>query len=500
MSEVLKGKNLILIAAVGILLASLGSMPLANAQPYYDAYFTSIKVTHGNGDIELIGGGTAKVYDGQTAWKNLTFYNEACGLLGADLYTKIYRDEILVGTSEERRIFLGGHGYDNWYSTEHGPATREYKVEVWWDSYGTHYLEDVNYFDIEVVKLFVTDWSPSDLSIEKGKTTASTLSISFENGGNDYMYSTEVSVIDSDGLDVSPQSRSLGDISSGGTKSTSFSITAPTTATLGTHTVSFQIDYDDFRGVSHSETKTASVSVAKLGTSITLDLEPSSINIGDSTTITATLVDGNANSIENQEITFSIGATTIGTASTDSSGNAVRPYTANVDAGTYVIEASYTESTDYGPSSATNNLIVNPFTTTLTIDVPSATEEKECTIKATLKDENDNPCMHTDLDFYIYEENAWKKIGTAKTDSNGVASIEYTPTSTGTFQFKATFGGTTNYAQSSSTSTDLNVAMDYTLYYIGGGIIAVAIIGVIGYVVFRRRRKVTPTPKTIEET
>jgi len=301
-------------------------------------------------------------------------------------------------------------------------------------------------------------------------------------------------------LDVSPQSRSLGDISSGGTKSTSFSITAPTTATLGTHTVSFQIDYDDFRGVSHSETKTASVSVAKLGTSITLDLEPSSINIGDSTTITATLVDGNANSIENQEITFSIGATTIGTASTDSSGNAVRPYTANVDAGTYVIEASYTESTDYGPSSATNNLIVNPFTTTLTIDVPSATEEKECTIKATLKDENDNPCMHTDLDFYIYEENAWKKIGTAKTDSNGVASIEYTPTSTGTFQFKATFGGTTNYAQSSSTSTDLNVAMDYTLYYIGGGIIAVAIIGVIGYVVFRRRRKVTPTPKTIEET
>ena len=107
--------------------------------------------------------------------------------------------------------------------------------------------------------------------------------------------------------------------------------------------------------------------------------------------------------------------------------------------------------------------------------------------------------MVRDLDFYIYEENAWKKIGTAKTDSNGVASLEYTPTSTGTFQAKAMFSGTTNYAQSSSTSTDLNVAMDYTLYYIGGGMIAVAIIGVVGYIVFRRRKKATPIPKTTEK-
>ncbi len=500
MRKVLKGKNLALVLMAYVLFASLSSMPLANAQPYYRAYFTSIEVTHGNADIELIGGGTAKVYDGQFTWKNLTFYNEACGIFGADLYTKIFRDGMLLGTSETRRIFTGGHGHDNWYSTEYGPATKEYKVELWWKSYGTHYLEDVNYFSIKVVELFVTNWSPETLSVEKGKTTPSSLSVSFDNGGNDYMYDAEMSVVDSDGLEVSPQSQSLGDISSDGTKSTSFSITAPTTATLGTHTISFQIDYDDFRGVSHSETKKATVSVTKLGTSITLNLEPSSVKTGHSTTITATLVDGNENPIENQEITFSAGTKTIGSSFTDSSGNAVKSYTANIDAGTYVIETSYTGSTSYGPSSATSNLIVNPFTTTLTINVPSATEGKECTIKATLKDENDNPCMHTDVDFYIYEENAWKKIGTANTDSNGVASIEYAPTSTGTFQFKATFSGTTNYAQSSSTSANLNVAMDYTLYYIGGGIIAAAIIGVVGYIVFRGRKKATLTPKTTEKT
>jgi hypothetical protein len=64
-------------------------MPSGNAQPYYDAYFTSIMVTHGNGDIELISGGTAKVYDGQLTWINLTYYNERCGVFGANLYTKI---------------------------------------------------------------------------------------------------------------------------------------------------------------------------------------------------------------------------------------------------------------------------------------------------------------------------------------------------------------------------------------------------------------------------
>jgi len=498
MSELLKGKNLMLVVIVGILCTGLSSIPSANAQPYYDAYFTSIKVTHGDGDIELVSGGTAKVYDGQLVWKNLTFYNEACGLLGAELYTKIYEDEILVGTSEVQWVFPGSYGHSHWYSTEYGPATMNYKVEVWWKYYDTHYLEDVNYFNIEVVKLFVTNWSPATLSVEKGKTIPSTLSISFDNGGNDYMFDAEVSVVDSDGLEVSPQSQSLGDLSSGGTKSTSFSLTAPATAALGTHTISFQIDYDDFRGVSHSETKTAPVSVTKLGTSMALNLEPSSVKIGDSTTITATLVDGNENPVGNQEISFSIGTTTIGAASTDSSGNAIKSYTANIDAGTYVIEASYAESTDYGPSSATSNLIVNPFTTSLTLDVPSATQGKECTIKAALKDENGNPLQNHDVDFFIYEENTWKKTGTAKTDSNGVACVKYTPTNTGTFQFKAMFSGTTNCAQCSSTSANLDVAMDYTPYYIGGGILAAVIISVLGYIVFRRRKKATPTQKTIE--
>jgi len=578
---------------IALVVSSLSLLSETKAQPYYDAYFTSIMVTDGNDVIELISGGTAKVYDGQTAWKNLTFYNEACGVFGANLYTKIYVNDTLSGTSTERYVLKGTYSNDNWYSTEYGPALYEYKVELWWDSSGTHYLEDGNYFNIKVVKLFVSDWSPSTLSVEKGKTIASTLPISFKNGGNDYMYDASISVIDSDGLTISPDTQNLQNIASGGTKSTSFSVTAPTTATLGTHTVSFEISYNDFRGVSHSETKTASIDVTKLSTSIDLSLEPSSLKIGASTTITAKLTDGNNVALANKEISFSIGTTSIGTAMTDSSGNAVKTYTADVDAGTYTIKSSYAGSTDYGSSSATSNLIVNlldttltinapsvkveatatitttlkdengnpiseasidcylyeddtwtkissettdavgeasitrtfdtagdyqikivyagstnhnnvdatatliisQFTTTLTIDVPSATQGKECSLKATLKDEEGNPLQNIDVDFCIYEDNDWKKIGSAKTDSNGVASLSYSPSTLGTFQVKAMFGGTTNCAESSSTSTSLNVATDYTLYYVAAGITAAVIISIVGYIVFRRRKKMVTPPK-----
>jgi len=97
----------------------------------------------------------------------------------------------------------------------------------------------------------------------------------------------------------------------------------------------------------------------------------------------------------------------------------------------------------------------------LTIDAPSAIKGKPCTIKAILEDENENPIRNVDVEFQIYEGGLWKNIGSAKTNSSGIASISYTPLTAGTFQVKAIFKGTTNYAQSSSTVVALNVSVDY---------------------------------------
>ena len=487
----MKGEFVVLILSVLAILIfhMLALMASVSAQPYYDAYFTSIKVTHGNGDIELINGGTAKVYDGQRTWINLTYYNERCGLLGANLYTKVYQNDVLLATSDEWYIWKGTSYGNQFYMYVYGPTVLNYKVELWWDSSGTHYLEDVNYFSIEVVKLYVANWAPSLLSVEKGKTTASTWPITFKNSGNDMMYNTSISIIDSSGLQVSPLSADLGDIASQGTKSTSFSVVAPSTLLTGSKTVSFQIGYNDFKGTSHVEGETGYVTVTKLGTSITLTLNPSSVKKDGSTTITAKLLDGNGNPITNQPISFFIGTTSLGSSNTDSSGNAIKSYTANINGGTYVVNASYAGSADFGSSSGTINLIVNPFTTTLTVEVPSATQGKPVTLKATLKDENDNPVQGVNVQFQIYDGTNWSNIDSANTDSNGVASITYTPLNIGTFQVRAVFNGTTNYSQSASTTGSLNVGADYTPYYLIIAIVIIAVCGVSGYMVFRKKKR-----------
>jgi hypothetical protein len=139
-----------------------------------------------------------------------------------------------------------------------------------------------------------------------------------------------------------------------------------------------------------------------------------------------------------------------------------------------------------------------PTPTSLTIDVPSAPRGKECTIEATLKDENDNPLHNMDIDFYVCGTGCMDWIGAAKTDSNGVASLTYTFPRARTYNVTAIFSGTTNYVQSSSENVDI-IIIDYTPYIVGGGLIAVAIIGVVGYIVFRRRKKATPIPKMAKE-
>lgn len=489
---VMKVFNISIVIVIALFLSSFAVV--VKAQPYYDAIFTKIMVNDGNGSSDLLYGGTAKVYEGQTTWINLTFHNTNCGFPWGYLYTRIYEDNVPIHTSNERIVWLGTDSQDTWSLTASGgPTVRNYKVEVWWESSGTHYLEDERTFSVQVVRLFMTGWSPSSLSVEKGKTSASTWSINLKNGGNDMMYSASISIIDSSGLQVSPSSNSLGDIASQGTKATSFSVTAPNSLSTGFKTISFQASYNDFEGNSHSESKTGSVMVNKLGTSITLTLTPSAVKKDNSTTITAKLLDGNGNPMVSQAIAFSVGGTSLGSANTDSSGNAVKPYTASVNAGTYVVNASYAGSSDYGSSSGTSNLIVYPFTTTLTIDAPSATQGQSVTLKATLKDENGNPIQGISIQFQMYDGTSWTNMSSADTDSNGVASISYTPSSTGSYQVMAVSAEATNYASSQSTSANLNVSMNYTPYYLGGGMVAVVVLGAVGYLVFRRmRRKTTP--------
>lgn len=252
--------SLVTILIIVIVTCSL-SIPSIRSQPYYDAWFTHIYVTNGNDEIDLINGGTAKIYDGQLAVKKLTIDNHGCGFWGADLYTRIYRNTEHVGTSSETYVSKGSSDTDEFSAILSGPATYSYKVELWWENYGDHLLVDVKEFNIEVVKLWISNWSSPTLSIERG-FEANDLSITFSNGGTDYMYDVVISVVDSSGLAVTPQEQNLANINAGGTKTTTFSVKASGDMTPKDYPITFEIAYDDLREVTHTETFQADVNVS----------------------------------------------------------------------------------------------------------------------------------------------------------------------------------------------------------------------------------------------
>lgn len=256
----LKNQALTMSIFVIMFIFSSFSIQSVKSQPYYDAWFTHIYVTNGNSEIDLINGGTAKVYDGQVVVKKLTFYNDGAGFFGADLYTRIHRDDELIGTSSETYVWKGSSDTDEFSLALSGPATYSYKVELWWENWGQHLLVDVKEFNIKVVKLWVSNWSPSTLSIERGFESGD-LTLTFTNGGNDYMYDVSVSVIDSAGLTVNPQTQDLGTINEGGTKTATFSVQASGDKSPKDYTITLEVAYNDLRGVTHTETFQADVTV-----------------------------------------------------------------------------------------------------------------------------------------------------------------------------------------------------------------------------------------------
>jgi len=142
------------------------NIPHVRSQPFFDAWFTHIYVTHGSCcEIDLIDGGGAKVYVGDRAVQRLVYYNGGIDkdLNGARLYTKIYRDGELVGTStttSDAWLYNNSSRMDQFSCLLDVPATYSYRVELWWydifTSLDEHVLVDIKEFELEVVELRVS--------------------------------------------------------------------------------------------------------------------------------------------------------------------------------------------------------------------------------------------------------------------------------------------------------------------------------------------------------
>jgi predicted thioesterase len=408
------------------------------------ASFTNIYVTHGNGIVDLLGGGIAKVYVGQTPKINLTAYNPDLGLLGADLYTKLNNV-----ASSKQYVWKGSSATWYWYwSTPASQAgTYAYVAELWWDNSGTQVLQDTKSFSILVVELKISNWRYSQTTVQRGSATPAKLTISFANGGNDDMANVKLEVIDTAGLNFQSQVSYLGSIAVAASKSSDFYVTAPATKPIGSYSVRFRVSYDDFRGVTHTEEKTATVDVVNIATRISI-YHPSSITYGDTVQLTAYLYDMDNNPVPSQTIRFLSNGTQIGTAVTDSSGKATYTITSILDAGTYLLQAVFQPTENYGGSTTQpSTLLVQKMKTSVELSyVYGMKIGTETQITATLGDINGRALPGYIISFYLDDV----LIGSSVTDQTGTTSIRYTPRTAGTYTLKGVFLGSKNYDSSSS--------------------------------------------------
>jgi len=310
----------------------------------------------------------SKIYYTDMYWLNVTVHNYDAGISGADLFFLALLDGNYWFTSYTQYVYRGAD-YTWYYYGNFDAGTRKVYVVLYWQDGSITRWQDTSSEHITlVVRLYASNWLPQPLSVERGKTTPSTLTISFFNGGNDFMYDTRVVVKDSKGLAFSPTSQNVGNLAPGGMSTLSFFVTAPETLSMGSYNVLFEVSYEDFVGRTYTESKTATIDVVALPTRLSLS-NPASAKIGETIAISARLIDSNENPLVGKSVSFRIDGLTIGTSVTDSSGNAEITYRITLPAGTYAISVRYGGSLTCSSSCATGTLLVYPLILTVTSTV-----------------------------------------------------------------------------------------------------------------------------------
>ncbi|MGD0318935.1 MAG: Ig-like domain-containing protein [Nitrososphaerales archaeon] len=460
------------------------------------AYFTSVMVTNGLGSSNLLSGGQSKVAGGQTVDSDLTYYNSNVGFFGADLYTVIYVDGTMSGTSSESYVWKGDSDSFTWTKSSLPLGTHNFEVQLWWDDSGTKYLEDSATYSVLVVQPSVS-LTALPVNVPRGTLTPTDWTVTVSDIGSDNASNVVVSVTNAAGMTILPQSQTLGDIASTASKSTVFSITAPESASLGQQSIGFKVQYTDFEGNPYQTDESGSVYVTKTSTSLALSVNESTATVGDMVTLQATLT-SNGVGVQGQTINFTLlsnaTASLVGhpeLATTDSSGKALAIFTVSVSPGAYFFQAAFLETSSYSPSAASVYEIVTAIPTKLTLSKPSTlTQGSGSTLSATLVDSKGNPIQGVSVQFLVNGTSA----GTGTTDATGKASLSYTPNKSGTVQVQAAFQGGGNYGKSTSIVSAVKIA---TPGILGLGttdtivliVVIIIVVGAVLFAVLRRGRK-----------
>ena len=171
---------------------------------------------------------------------------------------------------------------------------------------------------------------------------------------------------------------------------------------------------------------------------LSLTISPSSVTVGQSVTITATATYANGTPGSGFKIDFTVNGNMIGSASTNDSGVASVSFTPQ-SAGNYTVTAyldadqSVSASASFTVSSLTAPTPQYPSQLSLSVSPSSATVGQSVTAIATATYANGTPGSGYKVDFAVNGNT----IGSATTNSQGVADISFTPEAAGNYTVTA---------------------------------------------------------------
>ncbi len=192
--------------------------------------------------------------------------------------------------------------------------------------------------------------------------------------------------------------------------------TIPSSWNSGTYTL--DASYDGTGTIYGDSSAVGTFMVSKIPTSISAP--DATGEVGDKVAIKAHLEDMFGKAIAGKTVYFNINSNLL-MGTTDNNGDVTVYYTINQNPGIYDIIITFYGNPQYATSRYIAKLTVNKTSTTITVPDVKGVNGDHVDLQATLKDKNGNPIAGKDIVFYVNGS----KVGSATTNSNGVAIFNY---------------------------------------------------------------------------
>lgn len=191
--------------------------------------------------------------------------------------------------------------------------------------------------------------------------------------------------------------------------------------------------------------------VLTVPTNVTIDLSKVSGNRGDKVLITVNVRDNQGNPITSGLVEVYANGAYLGTFDVVD-GKIIVNWTVSGNPGKVSVMANYTDDYTYVDNQKTTSFEINKIKTSTSMSNYKGTYGKNTVLKATLKDANGKAVVGRYVKFYVNN----KYVGQAKTNSQGLAALNYKVKNTGSLTIKAISVSDSTY-QSSTRSSKLSV-------------------------------------------